>query len=248
MSKVNFSALNGTAIIHKLARFVSAIRARSAATQFGGVGRKMATVPAVVLILISLGTSTLGFAQEVAQPNGDMSSAARANFDGSPNLPDGIAFVHTMRFINDLSESSSLATSFIQSRMGLKGDDATAFVELQLVALEEYESDLITSMLSVACENGVARATGYSGFELLNAVDDAGDALAEQHLSEFRKTLDTDTEERFQQMLDMRKLKISHTTFDYRKMPELMGKDNVDQELASLCSSGYSLMSEGGAE
>jgi len=190
---------------------------------------------AQALLLASCASLSLVQAQGISDE--ELAAAHRSSFDNSPELPDGLAFVATLRMLRAMeSEEPELTVGLIETEMGLDSNSANKLADSLLAALEKFDSDESATVRETVCEYGVPKAVGDSAFELLDSMDDARAKLAERHLSAFRQTLKGDTQSRFQQWLEYRKLNIVHVTYDHKKMAELHGRDNMDGEVAGLCN------------
>lgn len=201
--------------------------------------RLFPTLRCATLLTLTICPAFVG-AQEVNGENLDepgLRDAIRTRYVNSPNLPDGITFVSTLRLTNGLnSDHPDGAEAMVIQNMGIDAERAKKLISQMNEALKKYESDFYDHSREIACENGTPKAAGDQVFEQLDAFDDEEAALSEQYYTSFLATLDEDTAARFQQWLDYQKLSIEHVTFDHKEMASHMGVRNVDSEIATLCA------------
>jgi hypothetical protein len=179
----------------------------------------------------------------IAQVNGvdlndpEMQKAIRGQYVGSPNLPDGIAYISTLRMIADLNaDDPETAEALIVDKMGLEIDAAREFAASLVASLEEFDARMDKRGGDIACDNGVPRAFGDDAFLLLDAIDDVSDAVSQQHFVEFKQTLGNNTAARLQAWVNASKRNINHIKFDQKKLALQTGISNVDAELSALCN------------
>jgi len=188
------------------------------------------------LLLIASFTS-LNLAQAQAVTEEDIAEAYRSNYSNSTSLPDGVAFVATLRMLKAIAlENPEFAVNLVESEMGLATDSAKLLTDSLLVALEQFDAVESEAVRKAACDHGIPKATGREAFELLDSVDDAREAAAERYLLAFETTLTGDAKSRFRQWLDYRKLNTTHVTYGHKKMAALHGRFNLDGEIAALCN------------
>ena len=178
-----------------------------------------------------------------AQVNGldlndaQMQKTIRTQYAGSPNLPDGIAYISIARMISDLNANDpETAELLVMDKMALELDAARKLVASMVASLNEFNARMTERGREIACENGIPRAFGDDAFSLLDATDDASDTLSEQHLVEFKETLDGDTTARLQNWMNVSKRSINHTKFDQKELALKGGVSNIDAELSALCT------------
>ena len=169
--------------------------------------------------------------------NEEFANVARTSYSNSPQLPDGIAFITTIRAITIINgEEPASAEGMVMLRMGLDLDSAQKIITSMQIARDEYDSEVRNLIAEMGCDYGVPKVEGEPVFSLLESIDDAKDELATDHLVVFQEKLDANTAARFQLWLQKRKLSVVHINFNHKELAKVVGNTNVDAEMTTLCS------------
>ena len=189
----------------------------------------------VLLGLVVISASVTN-AQDMDIGNPEYENTIRVEYSNSPLLPDGVAFLVTMRMLDFLeSDEPHSGTGWIQTEMGLDESDSQEFVNLLLSTFESVETEIEYVTSELGCVSGVPRVYGDDVYTVFEDMDDAREDIAAKHLHILKSEIGEDMAARLQQWLDLRKLSTSQVKFKHKESYELAGKSG-DVTLAAICN------------
>ncbi len=160
----------------------------------------------------------------------------RREFRGSPDLPDGLAFLNILSLVSALTnEAPDEATDLVASNLELAKPEAENLIPYLIASHNEFQSETYSIMMRVGCDEGVPKKVGDRAFDLLDAMDDARASAADSHFQQFMLKFDTHTASAIQEWVDRAKLQVTHVAIDHRKMAARVGATDIDERLSDLC-------------
>ncbi len=159
----------------------------------------------------------------------------RAVYDQTSALPDGLAFVSTIRMLavmNDADNASAL--NVIERGVGLTGVEAQEFLSDILAAYDSFNADYDAYTKQLLCPTNKARPVGDEIYPLFEAMDDAQETLGTKHLDAFSAELGKDEAARLHAWLVSRKHSITHVKIQYKPHYE-EARAIPDEKLYDIC-------------
>ena len=183
-----------------------------------------------IMVLLAIGTITGG---QTADPEG---YPVRFSYQGSPELPDGIAFRLTLISLNHEVENGNLqdAVWWMAKELKLPTDQAEAFVNQAVATLQNIDADIKKANANLACKDGIPIAYNEDVYAVLQEMYGIEIAVANQHYEELKASLDADTAVLLQKFIDKRKLNIVYKEIDFAKAAEKSGRFD-GAALSSYC-------------
>ena len=190
--------------------------------------------PGPFLLALSLVLSAMARAQSPGLPL-DLSDPrfVREAYVHDPALPDGLAFLSTIRFASYLGQQDAIA--WIQTETSLSEQDAASLLHLMLGALEAINSDYDRFKRLLVCAPDRPRAVGNAIYPLFEALDDARADFASQHLAIVKSKLPANRATVLDEWLDQRKLSITYVKFRHKEVYEQQ-HHSPDEALANMCA------------
>lgn len=190
-----------------------------------------AVILATVMASVSIADETVqGLLNDPAYAKNIRTKYVRSNL-----LPDGVSFRSILVLVKALDDEDPYDADFwVQSNIGLEGNESTVFKDLLLASLESLISAERTVTQEMACEFGVPKASGEGVYPLFEAMDDAVDDLAAVSLDTLLRKLDADTAARLQQWLTIQKVNVVHVKFNHKEHYATAGM-NADVNIANIC-------------
>jgi len=174
-------------------------------------------------------------AQDTSAPR--IADSARATYDHSPDLPNGIAFISTIDHLSQIEDASpEMGLRQVIKHMELEAEEAQALFDQMLAALARYERAASDMEAGIFCADGAPKANGSDAFRLVEIFEDATDGLAEQHAYEFKQGLDTRTAVKFQQWLNVRKTQTVHVKLNHVELAQNTPNASIDGYLTTACA------------
>lgn len=159
----------------------------------------------------------------------------REKYVHSGRLPDAVAFQTIIGTLSGINEKKpALALSMIRNNMRLDDPHAAEFLAVILDRYETVTSETDSAGQELICSQGIPRVAGQDVYAALDAMDDAQERIAGEHLASFRQDLSAEEAENFDQWLLASKKNTVHLTLDHRKSFELNQVD-PDAHIALLC-------------
>src|SRR5690606_2254606 len=174
----------------------------------------------------------LSFAQQSPPESGP---PVRVKYDQTANLPDGLAFISTLRVLSEMSAiDTDSAIDLIQRGMGFSQDDAQSFLDLVLEMSRAYSADYDRQARLLFCSKEKPRPAGNNLYPLFEALDDSELPLGNKYLALIKAELSQDKAARFQAWLNSRKSNITLVRVRHKEHYEQLGRD-PDQTVYALC-------------
>ena len=157
-------------------------------------------------------------------------------YEGSPDLPNGIAFFMTLLRLDHSNTQFGPADPAYQAeqKLGLNKVDSHTFVSRALTTLYLINTDARAQKARLACEYAGPDVSKKDKYAALQQMYDIQKAVTDHYFEQTKANLDAETAERLQQWMDDRKLNISHTEFDFEKADQQSGRDST-VTLLRLC-------------
>ncbi len=195
----------------------------------------MLQITKLVSIILLLTITPLAGAQE--------SSANRLpsvqRYEGSPDLPNGIAFYMTLLSLDHSNTQFGPADPAyqVEQKLGLNKVDSHTFVSRALTTLYLINTDARASKARLACEYAGPDVSKKDKYAALQQMYDIQKAVTDHYYEQTMANLDAETAERLQQWMDDSKLNIGHTEIDFEKADQQSGRDST-VTLLRLCGRG----------
>lgn len=169
----------------------------------------------------------------------EVRASIRKEWKGSPDLPDGIAFVQQARLLQTAVAAAGDAqdASFhFRVQLGVTEDEGAKIYEQMLLGLKAYETETDAMTYSSACERGAPRAFNEDAYNVLESIDDAREGIAEKAYRSAIAELPAHVATAFSRWLQDQKKNLTYTKFDYAKFDQATGR-NQSVTLAQICNS-----------
>ena len=185
--------------------------------------------------MLFLGNTPLASAQE--SPGNRLPLVQR--YDGSPDLPNGIAFYMTLLSLDHSNMEFGPADPAYQvkQKLGLNMVDSHTFVSQALTTLYFINTDTRAEENRLACEYAGPNVSKKDKYAALQQMYDVQKAVTDHYFEQTKANLDAETAERLQQWMDDRKLNIGSTEIDFEKADQQSGRDST-VTLLRLCKRG----------
>lgn len=195
----------------------------------------MLQITKLVTIMLFLGNTPLASAQE--SPGNRLPLVQR--YDGSPDLPNGIAFYMTLLSLDHSNMEFGPADPAYQvkQKLGLNMVDSHTFVSQALTTLYFINTDTRAEENRLACEYAGPNVSKKDKYAALQQMYDVQKAVTDHYFEQTKANLDAETAERLQQWMDDRKLNIGSTEIDFEKADQQSGRDST-VTLLRLCKRG----------
>ena len=195
----------------------------------------MLQITKLVSIILLLTITTLAGVQESSANS--LPSVQR--YEGSPDLPNGIAFYVTLLSLDHSNTQFGPAdpAGWVEQKLGLSNIDSHTFVFRALTTLYLINTDARTQTARLACEYAGPNVSKKDKYAALQQMYDIQKAVEDHYFEQTKANLDAETAERLQQWMDDSKLNIGHTEIDFEKADQQSGRDST-VTLLRLCGKG----------
>lgn len=195
----------------------------------------MLQITKLVSIILLLTITPLAGAQESSANS--LPSVQR--YEGSPDLPNGIAFYMTLLSLDHSSTQFGPADPAyqVEQKLGLNKIDSHTFVSRALYTLYLINTDARAQKARLACEYAEPDVSKEDKYAALQQMYDIEKAVYDHYYDQTKASLNVEAGERLQQWMDDRKLNIGHTEFDFEKADQQSGRDST-VTLLRLCGRG----------
>lgn len=188
----------------------------------------------LVLGVITATSARTSYAQ-VDLDDPDTKRTIRVVYDKTSALPDGAAFLTTMRSLFVVNtEDRDAAVAWVVSEMGLSRSDSEQFLDQMLNELRSFNADHDSFTRRSACSSDRPRAAGEEIYPVLEALDDATVTLAAQHLAAMKAEVGNEKAVRLQQWMEVSKPHITHVRLRHKEHYKQTGA-SPDETLHAIC-------------
>lgn len=192
------------------------------------------SIPQLVLVAVLLSLATAASSQQTASPNPAAEPLIRKEFRNSPDLPDSIAFLTTLRFLESVNEGDSdLAVQFVEDGTGLEGIEAEEFLALLLMTLESAEDEMNEKKVEV-CRSSAPKSPPQA-YATFRALENVTEHVAAVRLHRLRAEIGPDKAQRLERWLDERKLETQYVEYNRKEMYRRDGRDPRER-LNAICA------------
>ena len=191
-------------------------------------------IPIAVLSLLLV--STAASAQEPrSNPNDSLDeSMIREKFEGTQELPDGIAYQSTLE---DLGTSEpDYAIRMIKSGMGVERATAQDFYKVLTAERSALVNDIDRATRALGCVDKSPAVQGEAAYLVFQSMYDVAEREASRRYEALRRSTDPELFSKFSQWIEKRKSSTVHIRFDVKEAYSRSGID-AGVALASLCDS-----------
>ncbi len=195
----------------------------------------MLQITKLVSIILLLTITPLAGAQESSANS--LPSVQR--YEGSPDLPNGIAFYMTLLSLDHSNTQFGPADPAyqVEQKLGLNKVDSHTFVSRALTTLYLINTDARAQEARLACEYAGPDVSKKDKYAALQQMYDIQKAVTDHYFEQTKANLGVETAERLQQWMDDSKLNIGHTEIDFEKADQQSGRDST-VTLLRLCGRG----------
>ncbi len=160
-------------------------------------------------------------------------------YEGSPDLPNGIAFHMTLLTLDHFNTQFGPADPAyqVEQKLGLNKVDSHTFVSRALTTLYLINTDARAQKARLACEYAGPDVSKNDKYAALQQMYDIQKAVTDHYFEQTKANLDAETAKRLQQWMDDSKLNIGHTEIDFEKADQQSGRDST-VTLLRLCGRG----------
>ena len=192
----------------------------------------MLQITKLVSIILLLTITPLAGAQESSANS--LPSVLR--YEGSPDLPNGIAFYMTLLSLDHSNTQFGPAGPAyqVEQELGLNNVESHAFVSQALTTFYLIKTDVRAEENRLACEFAGPNVSKKDQYAALQQMYDIQKAVSDHYFEQTTGNLDAESAERLQQWMDDSKLNIGHTEIDFEKADQQSGRDST-VTLSRLC-------------
>jgi len=166
----------------------------------------------------------------------DVARTIRAEYHGTADLPDGLAFYVKMNSLSAMnSEDRESAISSVQYGMGLSPAESEQFLDHLLETLDLLKLDQDNVTRDLACNPSRSPPTGDEVFSVFEAMDDAMTTLGARYLASLKNELGRENSARLQRWVETGKYSIGSISFRQKEAWKQTG-GNADERLAAICN------------
>ncbi len=158
----------------------------------------------------------------------------RTKYVNSPDLPDGISFSALLMLLHGMRSDPDTAADWVAQRMGIEKSEAAIMVRRLEEVSDQFDAAFAKMRMDVLCEKGIPRIYGNDVFAALERVEDARDAIAEEHYLTFAAQLSESEAEALQRWVDAHKLRTVATRHNYKELYEKHAA-SADAVVARIC-------------
>ena len=157
-------------------------------------------------------------------------------YEGSPDLPNGIAFYMTLLRLDHSNTQFGPADPAyqVEQELGLNNVESHAFVSQALTTFYLIKTDVRAEENRLACEFAGPNVSKKDQYNALQQMYDIHKAITDHYFEQTKANLDAETAKRLQQWMDEEKLTIVHVEFDFEKADQLSGRDSI-VTLSKIC-------------
>lgn len=188
------------------------------------------------ILLYALFTISLATAQSTDRYDPVAEQTTRAAYVQSTRLPTEMAFVNTVKLIQNMYEDDPETTvEWIQIKTGLDEAKVLEIVNRMITADTAIDNDNNAASQQLACNHGVPRVSGENVYATFEEIDDEQERIAARHLKTFQEDIGPEASARVTQWIQTRKQNITYIKFDQEKHHTRLGA-NPDAEISRLCN------------
>lgn len=161
---------------------------------------------------------------------------SRLRYEGSPDLPNGIAFYMALLSIDHSNTQFGPADPAyqVEQKLGLNNVESHAFMSQALTTFYLIKTDVRAEENRLACEFAGPNVSKKDQYSALQQMYDSHKAITDHYFEQTKANLDAETAERLQQWMDEGKLSTVYVEFDFEKADQISGRDST-VTLSRIC-------------
>ena len=174
----------------------------------------------IAIVGLSISLVTFFVSHVSAQMRDDEpTSPERTNYDKSSDLPDGLAYISTVRFLLAVNETDPIsAVQLVQDgMMGLSKTEAQVVLHMIESSHESYVQDYDNLTRKLLCPSDRPRAAGNDIYPIFQALGDSDLELGTKHLTALLGQMSEDHAVRFSAWMTTQKNYITYSKINYKQ-------------------------------